>query len=491
MRDPINLFELDLEICTEDSKLLDTAKSVFWSNTLNYWTGGITLTNWLGGIGVNLVKTHQVNLASSLVGLGTGSSKLAGNIIHNAAILRIFASAMLPSVLLGLVIYRSIKYSDILDLKTFEQELFNALRLMGKQDIINTIDEKYKQLLKNLANENKDPKLKLQLAAEQYILFLNDHAIFILIDGYIDFYKTNHINIGFIESFQDLMQLKITNNILLRNQSDIYKQYLNVLNIYVFDKTQIKTIISKLDKHVKIKIGSSSLQEGFLSNLSYYFTNPKAAKYGGLLIGFMTLSDIAVGSILSGKLISASYIGLSSLIGSSISIIAAPFLPLLLVITGTAIYRGYQLDATKKIFKLAKLSNKLSKELGIEINSNFNDRYQSFLDSQCKLIQDEDRRINCAMSKYLDLYTNEILLPILDKYIIFVSIYLDKDDLENINSFNKLARTKLNNDLSKNIYDLYICYQLTLEFITEYDKLFASKMFNLINKFIKSKTYGI
>lgn len=488
MRDPINLLDLDLEIYTEDSKLLDTAKSVFWSNTLSYWTGGISLTNWLGGIGLNLARTNQFTLATSLITAGTNSSKLAGNVLANAAILRIFASVMLPSVLLGLVIYRSIKYKDILELKTFEQELFNTLRLMGKHDIVDKINSEYKQLLNNLANNNKDPKLKLQIAAEQYIHYLNKHAMFSLIDGYVEFYKTNHINIGFIESFQDLMQLKITNNIILRNQLDIYKQYLKILDIYVFDKSQIKIIIDTLDKYVRTKISNSSIQEGFLSNLTYYFTNPKAAKYGSLLIGFMTISDIAIGSILSGKLISASYIGLTTLIGSSISVIIAPLLPLILVIVGTAIYRGYDLNHIKKIYKLAKLSNKLSKELGLTIHPNFNDNYQKFLDSQCRLIQDKDRRINCAMSKYLDLYTTEILLPILDKYIIFISIYLDKEDIENINSFNKLARIKLNNNLSKNIYDLFDCYQSTLNFITEYDKLFASKMFSLINKFVKSKT---
>jgi len=250
------------------SDVLDTIKTAFWSKTLPTWSGKISLYNWLGGVASNVIATKSLginSLASSLVNQGV--TKLTNNgliaveagkeLAVNAQILRLFSVVLFPTILFGLVIYRLVNYKDIILIKNFELNLksvIETLRLSNKSelnDIYNTINKKYEDILVNKCSKISDEKMRLTSASNYYVKYITEDVMARVIFEYLTYLKKNNIDISYITNFKDLCTLNIGVDPLLFKRIALLREfYLKLLQVYVFDEMLRQRYIKLLDKSI-------------------------------------------------------------------------------------------------------------------------------------------------------------------------------------------------------------------------------------------------
>jgi len=244
------------------SDVADTVKSVFWSSTLPLWVGKISLSNWLGGVITSSLALGKFSIATSMIsqiiskitgssfGTLTGPALLAAN----AQLLRVVSLLMFPTVLVGMVIYRLIKFNDIQLIKNFELSLksvIDTLRLTNKSDLFNvfsTINDRYNDILLNSCSKILDEKSRLICASQYYVKFITEDVITKVILEYIRYSKQNNVDLSHILTFYDLVTFNINvNPILSRRLFNLYEFYIKLLDSYVFDSILRKRYIDLLN----------------------------------------------------------------------------------------------------------------------------------------------------------------------------------------------------------------------------------------------------
>jgi len=244
------------------SDVADTVKSVFWSSTLPLWVGKISLSNWLGGVITSSLALGKFSIATSMIsqiiskitgssfGTLTGPALLAAN----AQLLRVVSLLMFPTVLVGMVIYRLIKFNDIQLIKNFELSLksvIDTLRLTNKSDLFNvfsTINDRYNDILLNSCSKILDEKSRLICASQYYVKFITEDVITKVILEYIRYSKQNNIDLSHVLTFYDLVTFNINvNPILSRRLFNLYEFYIKLLDSYVFDSILRKRYIDLLN----------------------------------------------------------------------------------------------------------------------------------------------------------------------------------------------------------------------------------------------------
>jgi len=244
------------------SDVADTVKSVFWSSTLPLWVGKISLSNWLGGVITSSLALGKFSIATSMIsqiiskitgssfGTLTGPALLAAN----AQLLRVVSLLMFPTVLVGMVIYRLIKFNDIQLIKNFELSLksvIDTLRLTNKSDLFNvfsTINDRYNDILLNSCSKILDEKSRLICASQYYVKFITEDVITKVILEYIRYSKQNNVDLSHVLTFYDLVTFNINvNPILSRRLFNLYEFYIKLLDSYVFDSILRKRYIDLLN----------------------------------------------------------------------------------------------------------------------------------------------------------------------------------------------------------------------------------------------------
>ena len=244
------------------SDVADTVKSVFWSSTLPLWVGKISLSNWLGGVITSSLALGKFSIATSMIsqiiskitgssfGTLTGPALLAAN----AQLLRVVSLLMFPTVLVGMVIYRLIKFNDIQLIKNFELSLksvIDTLRLTNKSDLFNVfsiINDRYNDILLNSCSKILDEKSRLICASQYYVKFITEDVITKVILEYIRYSKQNNVDLSHVLTFYDLVTFNINvNPILSRRLFNLYEFYIKLLDSYVFDSILRKRYIDLLN----------------------------------------------------------------------------------------------------------------------------------------------------------------------------------------------------------------------------------------------------
>lgn len=245
--------------------IIDTIKTTFWSTTLNLWSGNISMSNWLGGVGIKTVLTGKFGLSSFstsaaselLKTSNTAASSTIATAASNTLLLRGFTAAIFPSVLLGLIIYKLIKYKDILVIKNFESALSSTITRLNlaktaefktEMGLLNT---RYSSILKDKCSKITDPKLRLTCASNYYIAHITDYLMIPIITEYSKYLIRLNVSIHHISTFQDLCQFSFTKSIIYKQISILYDSYIKLLDTYVFDESQKRIYISKLNSQTK------------------------------------------------------------------------------------------------------------------------------------------------------------------------------------------------------------------------------------------------
>ena len=260
------LFELNLS-----NKIFDTVKTVYWSVTPGLWTGKIALSNWLSGIGFNIVTNKSIGLNSFGGTLVTGILKKlnpsqaasAATSLSPANILlsRAINVAIFPSILLGLLIYRLIKFSHISDIKNFEltvSSILVKLNLRTKKKFKNInkeLNSKFETVLKNNCSNISDKKESVKCASNFYVKYITEVVLIELITEYVLYLKKNNNDIRYIETFYELSHYQFSSNTILTKYFNmIYTYYYNILKNYVFNDALRKRYISLLDTHTRKEV---------------------------------------------------------------------------------------------------------------------------------------------------------------------------------------------------------------------------------------------
>lgn len=249
--------------------ILDTIKTTFWSTTLNLWSGNISMSNWLGGVGIKTLLTGKFGLSSFSTSAaseilknvsGTTASTASNTtaaIASNTLLLRGFTAAIFPSVLLGLVIYRLIKYKDVLVIKNFETAIGSAIKRLNLTNAkefkteLEMLNTRYNSILKDNCSKITDPKLRLVCASNYYIAHITDYLMIPIITSYTNYLIKSNIAVKHIVTFQDLCQFSFTKSIMYKQMSILYDSYIKLLDTYVFDDSQKRIYISKLNSQTK------------------------------------------------------------------------------------------------------------------------------------------------------------------------------------------------------------------------------------------------
>lgn len=244
------------------SEVADTIKTVFWSTTLPAWTGKIGLSNWLGGILTSTIGgkfTIATSFLSQIISKITGvvyKGSLSGPalIATNMQLLRAVSLMIFPTVLVGMVIYRLIKYSDVSLIKNFElnlKSIIDTLRLTNKSELYNiyeSINDKYSEILANNCSKIEDEKTRLTCASQYYVKFITEDVITKVIYEYISYAKNNNIDLSYIVTFYDLVSLNFNvNPILSKRMIILYDHYNKLLNSYIFEPVLRKRYIDLLN----------------------------------------------------------------------------------------------------------------------------------------------------------------------------------------------------------------------------------------------------
>lgn len=254
----------------------DTIKTTFWDTTLGLWSGKISMTNWLSGVGFKAVssggKIGFSTLGTSAMGeallklqgagasIGSASGVL-GTIASRALFLRIASLAIFPTVLLGLLIYRLISFKDIYVIKNFESTLkatIDRLRLSKTADFKNdykNLNKKYNNILKSNCANISDKEQRLKCASNYYIKYMTEDLLVKLINNYVLLLKKQKLDISYIYTFQDLAQFQFGRSNDYKQLSMLYKYYIRMLDVYEFNNKK-SYYIKLLDKTVINSINS-------------------------------------------------------------------------------------------------------------------------------------------------------------------------------------------------------------------------------------------
>lgn len=448
------------------------------------WTGGISLSNWIGGIGFEFSKTGTFTLSKTLLHQFT---KNVVDPIAKLAVLRVFAVSLLPSVLLGLIIYNMIRYRDVISIRNLEVELRNTLPIIGESKLSSEFSKQYEFYLKELVELESNPEIRLSKAINKYLMFLVDVVFPRLINSYIKIYKENNINIDFVKSYQALADLNLIRHPALRNARQISDLLDEVIAGYVKDVTVQKKLIKKLDDHVINSIQNAFISEGFFSNLIDYFKNPRAAKYGSLLISFMALSDIAIGSIIHGLGTSAIYGSLVTLYGATIASLSTALLPLAIVVFGYAVYRSIDVSKTRNILLMAREVDILSRSLKVKLPESLIESYNKLLNTKCAKL-DKKLRAECALIKYIDVFTDKIYIPIIGAFLRYAEDKYNIDKREISSLFRLVNSPSLvsGDDIVVSFRKLYHYYETIIQILLDVDKNVSVNQYRKINNFLES-----
>lgn len=245
------------------SEVADTIKTVFWSTTLPAWTGKIGLSNWLAGIASSSFMVGNFTVATSFLSqiiskitgvVYKGSLSGPALIATNMQLLRAVSLMIFPTVLVGMVIYRLIKYSDVSLIKNFElnlKSIIDTLRLTNKSELYNiyeSINDKYSEILANNCSKIEDEKTRLTCASQYYVKFITEDVITKVIYEYISYAKNNNIDLSYIVTFYDLVSLNFNvNPILSKRMIILYDHYNKLLNSYIFEPVLRKRYIDLLN----------------------------------------------------------------------------------------------------------------------------------------------------------------------------------------------------------------------------------------------------
>jgi hypothetical protein len=244
------------------SDVAGTVKSVFWSSTLPLWVGKISLSNWLGGVVTSSLALGKFSIATSMISqiiskiTGSSFGTLSGPALlaANAQLLRVVSLLMFPTVLVGMVIYRLIKFNDIQLIKNFELSLksvIDTLRLTNKSElhtVFSTINDRYNNILSNNCSKILDEKSRLICASQYYVKFITEDVITKVIFEYIQYSKQNNVDLSHIFTFYDLVTFNINvNPILSKRLFNLYEFYIKLLDSYVFDSILRKRYIDLLN----------------------------------------------------------------------------------------------------------------------------------------------------------------------------------------------------------------------------------------------------
>jgi hypothetical protein len=273
------LLESDSLYFTEGFKdIADTFKSLFWSNTVNAWTGKVSMSNWLAGVGL---KTFAPSLVAEpvkqgLFGFGKKAAETGGFKVTNFAAsglsevfkkilpagfstlaLRIAFVSIFPTVLIGLATYSLIRHRDILKLKNFERNLKTAIesiKLNNKKDFkstYKTLNNQYSLILKNNCSRISNDKDKLKCASSHYIKYMTEIILKELIVEYVVFIKNQKFDISYMTTFQELFKFSFNkNNIINKRFNFLYTSYMECLDVYDFNNKK-SYYIKYLDREVK------------------------------------------------------------------------------------------------------------------------------------------------------------------------------------------------------------------------------------------------
>lgn len=267
-------------------EIIDVIKTTFWDTTINTWTGKISMGNWLSGIGFKLASTGKFTMATSglselLKGLGKlagrsssakgvvsgagaipSSSSWLGNAATSGLILRVATLSIFPTVLLGLLIYRLVKFKDIYVIKNFESALnstINRLRLTRTADFKNdykNINKKYENILKNNCANITDRETKLKCASSYYIKYMTEDLMVKIIKHYVISLKKQNLDISYIHNFQDLAQFKFGRINDYKQLNSLYEYYIKLLDKYDFNNKKsyyIKLLDNAVVDNIKEK----------------------------------------------------------------------------------------------------------------------------------------------------------------------------------------------------------------------------------------------
>lgn len=246
------------------SEIANTIKTMFWSQTLNLWSGNISMLNWASGVGIKTARVGKFGLDNFATSAGAeaitkyGSALTAtGGIASQLLLVRAVTFAIFPSVLLGLIIYRLVRYRDIITIINFETSLKSTitnLQLNSKSEFktkLSKLNTQYNHILKNNCATISNNESKLKCAANHYIEYITKDILPDLILLYIAYLKKNNFDISHITTFQDLCQFSFVKSIIQKQFSLLYINYIQLLNINIFDRSIIICHISYLDNTVK------------------------------------------------------------------------------------------------------------------------------------------------------------------------------------------------------------------------------------------------
>lgn len=246
------------------SKIADTIKTMFWSNTLNLWSGNISMLNWASGVGIKTARVGKFGLDSFATSAGAeaitkyGSSLTSvGGIASQLLLVRAVTFSIFPSVLLGLVIYRLIRYRDIITIINFEtslQSTITHLQLSSKSEFkikLSKLNSQYNNMLHTNCTSITNSQARLLCASKYYIEYITKDILPDMINLYVNYLKKNNFDVSHITTFQDLCQFSFVKSIIQKQFSLLYSNYINLLNINIFDKKIIIRYISHLDNSVK------------------------------------------------------------------------------------------------------------------------------------------------------------------------------------------------------------------------------------------------
>lgn len=242
----------------EDVKdVMNNVKYTFWSNTLGVWNGNITMANWVGGIGINLLSGN--------FGFGAIASSVLNEVFKRTVpevmriyTLRIAMISIFPTILLGLVLYSLISYKDVLKLRNFEITLktcIEVIQLNTKEDFketYNNLSKKYNDFLKNVCANIKDEKERLKVASNMYFIYLTENILVRLIKEYIKYLNDRKLNVSYMSTFLELCSYNLNpNQKMIIQFKQLYKSFNEAIDVYVFEESKRKSLKQLLDDTVK------------------------------------------------------------------------------------------------------------------------------------------------------------------------------------------------------------------------------------------------
>lgn len=234
----------------------DTFKTVFWSNSLNLWTGRISLANWVSGIGIKTLAEgfKFSNLFTSAVSYGVTSS--ITDIVTKTTLLRLTFSFIFPTILLGMVLFSIVSGGNALKIKNLERTIrtmLQELHISNDKKLFDNFNKEYERIVKRLSTTITDKKELLKAASEKYMEYISTYILPIIIERQVSKFNDLGFPLKHLATFYDLcdyefVQPNISN--IVKNSKIMYDLYKSCMDVFVFNETNRRKMLLRLDREV-------------------------------------------------------------------------------------------------------------------------------------------------------------------------------------------------------------------------------------------------